>query len=239
MFDETLTEMCEELENGKITALIRSPNNIHEVGPSRDRFILNPLDRAYHHFRFIGIMFGVAIRSKKPLEIHLAPSLWRAIAGQKVTWHSLEDIDTHCLQTLRCIYDIDSHGVDADSFSSIIPLDTWEVQSAAGQFVPVVPGGRQLQLDFDNRKRYVDAALSTRLNEMERQIAHIRIGLGRLVPTPLISMLTGPKLEQLVCGASEVSVSALKQITKYRDLDESNDLVIQWLWEVSVLYYCT
>ena len=232
VFDETLTEMCEELETGKVSPFIKSPNNIHEVGPSRDRFILNPLDRSYNHFRFIGIMFGVAIRTKKPLEIHLAPSLWRALAGQKVSWHSLEDIDTHCLQTLRCIYDIDSHGVDEETFSSIIPLDTWEVQSAAGQFVPVVPGGRQLQLDFNNRKRYVNAALSTRLNEMQHQIAHIRIGLGRLIPTPLVSMLTGPKLEQLVCGASEVSVAALKQITKYRDLDESNDQVISWLWEV-------
>merc|ERR1712106_885383 len=118
VFDETLTEMCEELECGKVSSFIKSPNNIHEVGPSRDRFILNPLDRAYHHFRFIGIMFGVAIRTKKPLEIHLAPSLWRAIAGQRVTWHSLEDIDTHCLQTLRCIYDIVECYFDGQVFST-------------------------------------------------------------------------------------------------------------------------
>lgn len=35
----------------------------------------------------------------------------------------------------------------------------------------------------------------------------------------------------MVCGAPHVSVSALKQISRYRDMDE-HDQVINWLWEV-------
>jgi len=35
----------------------------------------------------------------------------------------------------------------------------------------------------------------------------------------------------MVCGAPQVSVSALKQISRYRDMDE-HDQVINWLWEV-------
>jgi E3 ubiquitin-protein ligase HERC1 len=54
-------------------------------------------------FRFLGIMFGVAIRTKKPLEIHLAPAVWRQLAGQKPRIIDLEEMDTHMLQTLRCI----------------------------------------------------------------------------------------------------------------------------------------
>ena len=100
----------------------------------------------------------------------------------------------------------------------IIPLESWEVQSSSGDFVPVIPGGRQVSLKFSNRQNYVKAALRTRKEECMRQIANIRIGLSKLIPTPLLSMLTGDKLEQMVCGSPEVSVLSLKQITKYRDM---------------------
>ena len=59
----------------------------------------------------------------------------------------------------------------------------------------------------------------------------VRRGIARIIPAPLLSMLTGPKLEEMVCGSPEVSVAALKQIARYRDMDES-DQVIRWLWEV-------
>ena len=108
-----------DLEQGVVPPLIKSPNNLNDVGASRDRFILNPRDKSFYQFRFIGIMFGVAIRTKKPLEIHLAPSVWRALTGQTSNWTDLEDIDTHIMQTLRCIHDIESHGVDENSFKML------------------------------------------------------------------------------------------------------------------------
>lgn len=55
--------------------------------------------------------------------------------------------------------------------------------------------------------------------------------MARIIPVPLLSLLTGPKLEEMVCGWPEVSVAVLKGITRYRDMDESEP-VIKWLWEV-------
>ena len=55
--------------------------------------------------------------------------------------------------------------------------------------------------------------------------------MSRLIPGPLLSVLTGAKLEEMVCGSPHVSVAALKQISRYRDMDE-HDQVIKWLWEV-------
>ena len=163
VFDETLTEMCEELERAAfgLNLLIPTPNNKADVGASRDRFMLNPQCLSHLHlqqFRFLGIMFGVAIRTKKPVEIHLAPPVWRALAGEESTLADVEELDTHIMATLRCIDEIECHGVDDDSFNSVIPLDAWEVQSCSGAFIPVVPGGRQIQLTFKNRKEYVQHA---------------------------------------------------------------------------------
>jgi len=70
-----------------------------------------------------------------------------------------------------------------------------------------------------------------RLEECQIQVESVRRGIARIIPAPLLSMLTGPKLEEMVCGSPEVSVAALKQIARYRDMDET-DQVIRWLWEV-------
>lgn len=94
-----------------------------------------------------------------------------------------------------------------------------------------MPGGRQIQLTFNNRKEYVHHAARVRVQECQLQIDAVRRGLSRLIPAPLLSMLTGEKLEEMVCGSPEVSVVALKQITRYRDMDETEP-VIKWLWEV-------
>lgn len=51
-----------------------------------------------------------------------------------------------------------------------IPLDSFEGQSITGQLVPVIPGGRTIQLNFNNRKEYVDAVFNYRLKEMNQQV---------------------------------------------------------------------
>ena len=60
------------------------------------RFVLNPAccsksDADY--YRFIGLLFGIAIRTKKPLALHLAPLVWKLIAGIEITMDNLEEVD--------------------------------------------------------------------------------------------------------------------------------------------------
>jgi E3 ubiquitin-protein ligase HERC1 len=49
-------------------------------------------------------------------------------------------------------------------------LDCFEGQSADGRLVPVIPGGGALQLNFNNRREYVEAVLNYRLQEMNKQV---------------------------------------------------------------------
>ena len=43
-------------------------------------------------WRFLGILFGVAIRTKKPLDLHLAPCIWKLIAGMELKVEDLEEV---------------------------------------------------------------------------------------------------------------------------------------------------
>ncbi|XP_048583459.1 probable E3 ubiquitin-protein ligase HERC1 isoform X5 [Nematostella vectensis] len=234
VFDDTITEMCQELEEGVVNLLIHTPNSTAEVGFNRDRFLLNPAATSEDDlvlYKFLGILFGVAVRTKKPLDLHLAPLVWKQLVGIPLTPDDIEEVDLLYMQSLRGIRDIHESGVDETTFAEIIPIETFETQSADGRFVPMVPSGHNIHLTFSNRSEYVEQALKFRLQEFDRQVAAVREGMGWILPVPLLSLLTPDNLEQLVCGSAEVSVDMLKRVVRYREIDPSDSLV-SWLWRV-------
>lgn len=71
-----------------------------------------------------------------------------------------------------------------------------------------------MPLTFSNRLDYIEKAIHYRLHEMDLQVAAIREGLAGIVPVPLLSLMTGSHLEQLVCGLPNISVDILKQVVR-------------------------
>merc|ERR550532_3635458 len=65
VFDDTITEMCQELSTGVVPLLLPTPNATNEIGYNRDRFLLNPAltsEENMYMFKFLGILLGVAMR---------------------------------------------------------------------------------------------------------------------------------------------------------------------------------
>ncbi|XP_053490210.1 probable E3 ubiquitin-protein ligase HERC1 isoform X6 [Ictalurus furcatus] len=233
VFDDTITEMCQELETGVVDLLIPSPNATAEVGYNRDRFLLNPsacLDEHLLQFKFLGILMGVAIRTKKPLDLHLAPMVWKQLCCIPLTLEDLEEVDLLYVQTLNSILHLDDSSITEQNFHEMIPLDSFVGQSADGKMVPIIPGGNSIPLTFSNRKEYVERAIEYRLHELDRQVAAVREGMSWIVPVPLLSLLTARQLEQMVCGLAEISVEVLKKVVRYREVEEQQQLV-QWFWQ--------
>ena len=52
----------------------------------------------------------------------------------------------------------------------MIPIEKFEAQSMTGNFVPIVPGGGNVSLTYQNRKDYVEKALKFRLHELDQQV---------------------------------------------------------------------
>lgn len=48
-----------------------------------------------------------------------------------------------------------------------------------------------------------------------RQAAAVRQGMASIIPVPILTLYTAERLEQLVCGIPDVSVSLLKQVARY------------------------
>ncbi|XP_058472668.1 probable E3 ubiquitin-protein ligase HERC1 [Solea solea] len=233
VFDDTITEMCQELQSGVVDLLIHTPNSFADVGSNTDRFLLNPAALSEDHivqFRFLGILMAVAIRTKKPLDLHLAPLVWKQLCSMPLGGPDLEEVDLLTYRTLQGILHLENSGITEDNFHVMIPLDSFMAHSADGRLVPVVPGGQNISLTFANRTEYVERALDYRLHEMDSQVGAVREGMSTIIPVPLLSLLTAQQLEQLVCGLPEVSVEMLKKLVRYRDITESHQL-IGWFWQ--------
>jgi E3 ubiquitin-protein ligase HERC1 len=87
--------LFQELKTGIVTLLIPTPNAVNDIGYNRDRFLLNPSltdDEHLRMFRFLGILLGVAIRTKKPLDLYLAPCVWKQLVGMTLTSEDLEEV---------------------------------------------------------------------------------------------------------------------------------------------------
>lgn len=234
VFDDTITEMCLELESGAVSLLVPTPNAKNESGNNRDRYLLNPAMTAEDSaglWKFLGTLFGVAIRTKKPLDLHLAPAIWKLVAGMELKVEDLEEVDHIYIQSLRGIKDLHENGINETNFHEFIPIDCFEGQSSAGHMVPVVAGGKSIPLHFNNRLQYIDSVLQYRLHEWDTQVAWIREGMSWIVPVPLLTLLTSQSLEQLVCGTAEVSIEILRKVVRYRGLDE-NHVLIKWFWTI-------
>ncbi|KAJ7986812.1 hypothetical protein DPEC_G00332260 [Dallia pectoralis] len=233
VFDDTITEMCQELQSGVVDLLIHTPNSSTDVGSNTDRFLMNPAAASEDHmvqFRFLGILMAVAIRTKKPLDLHLAPWVWKQLCCIPLGGPDLEEVDLLTYRSLHGILHLDNSGINEDNFHVMIPLDSFVAHGADGKLVPVVPGGHNISLTFSNKNDYVERALDYRLHEMDRQVAAVRVGMSSIIPVPLLSLLTARQLEQLVCGLPEVSVDMLKKVVRYRDITDSHQQ-ISWLWQ--------
>ncbi|RZF46258.1 hypothetical protein LSTR_LSTR017165, partial [Laodelphax striatellus] len=212
VFDDTITEMCEELLNGSVPLLIPTPNSINKDGYNQDRFILNPsLTHSTHllWFKFLGILLGVAMRTKKPLALPLSPLVWKLLIQEPVNIVDLEENDCIYARSLIGVRDIHLSGVTEANFHEMIPQECFEGASWTGALVPIVPGGRSIPLAFHNRAQYVAEAVNFRLHEMDLQVAAVREGMSCLVPVlgrccrcvtaAYIEQLRGVRLPTRIC----------------------------------------
>jgi hypothetical protein len=69
---------------------------------------------------FAGILFGVAVRTKKPLAVPLAPFVWKLLVGEPVSIDDLEETDSLYAQSLRGIRDIHQSGVTEATFHEVV-----------------------------------------------------------------------------------------------------------------------
>lgn len=221
-YSESIAEICDELQGGLLPLLIQTPNGLEDTGVNRDCFIFNPAITSavyLNMFRFLGVLLGIAIRSGSPIDLHLAPPVWKLLAGQPLILNDLSEIDADYIHSLLYIRD------NPDTFVGI----EFTAPSASGKEVPLHQAWKYV--DMNNYQDYVKLAIHMRLHEFDQHVSAVREGMAKVIPIPLLHLFTGAELETMVCGSREISISLLKSVTTYKGIEHSAPLVT-WFWEV-------
>ncbi|KAL5011340.1 hypothetical protein ScPMuIL_009891 [Solemya velum] len=224
-YSESVAEMCDELQNGSLPLLIVTPNGRDESGANRDCFLLNPMLKTLSHqnmFRFLGILFGIAIRSGSPLSVSIAEPVWKQLAGMPLTISDLTEVDKDFVPGLMCIKEMDDEGLRTADMPFSVP-------SATGQEVHL--GSKYSRITPDNKADYIRLAMNYRFHEFDEQVKWVREGMAKVIPVPLLSLFTGLELETMVCGSPDIPLNLLKSVATYKGIDATAPLVV-WFWEV-------
>merc|ERR1719219_2781475 len=237
VFDDTIAECCKELkESTTVDAyLAQTPNGVAHIGNEQDRQILNSrLVRGEHmtRWKFLGILFGVAIRTKKPLNLNLSSIVWKQLCGYKLKFADIASANELFAKNMEFLRESCN---DADTFEMCVPFERWQVQCWNGDYIHLNLAGRECMqgppLSFEGRKSYIKAAIDYKLSELNLIIREIQRGMSLIVPLPCIKLFKWTELELLVCGHQAIDLDALRSIVKYRDCDEDHEIVTM-LWRV-------
>lgn len=224
-YSESITEMCEELQNGSLPLLISTPNGRDDTGTNRDCFILNPMAKSTLHlnmFNFLGVLIGIAIRTGSPLSLNLAEPVWKQLAGMPLTIADITEIDKDYIPGLLFIRDMNP----GDKSLLDIPFST---TSSSGHEICLSSVHRKVTPN--NKQDFIRLALNYRLHEFDEQVAAVRAGLAKVVPAALLSLFTGYELETMVCGSPDIPLDLLKSVAVYKGVLPTDELV-EWFWEV-------
>jgi len=140
-------------------------------------------------FRFVGRLFGLAIRSRHCLNLSLAPCIWKRLLGEPITVRDIISVDVRTGRVLKVISE------SADLASLDLPA-----LNINGEYVK--PNGYN-----------VDEILNHFLKRWDVQCDAIRRGLACVVPIGKLHLYDAEELERLVTGEKKVDLDLLKANT--------------------------
>ena len=238
-FSDSIADACEEVQSGLTDAAL--PFGGHELNcPGEDGavsktendqlpIVFKPNGKP-ESLRFLGVLMGIAIRTGSPLNLSIAPAMWRLLTSAPnagLNMGDLHDLDPSLFNSLHKIAQMSDDVLEEAELPLAVP-------DISGNLVPLLGNTQSLILTItpQNRESFINAAYTLRQHEFDEAFRFVSDGLGRVVPLPLLRLFSPSQLEWLVCGSSDVSVDVLRSITSYRGgLDASSPLV-RWFWDV-------
>eukprot|EP00753_Platysulcus_tardus_P014670 PLAT4426.7.p1 GENE.PLAT4426.7~~PLAT4426.7.p1 ORF type:complete len:3261 (+),score=1880.09 PLAT4426.7:1097-9784(+) len=226
-YNEVISQMCSELHSPALPVLLRIGAKLSEDGSGgaaaaaaaegEALFMPNPAaTRSFevNTLQVVGMLMAIAFRTKRPVDMNLAPLFWRRLVGGAVTLEDIEGVHPLAAKQISILRDLESNGLDESSFDDVFD-ELFVATRLDGVEVPLCSFGSSKKLTYGNRLEYAQLLFDFHASEFDAQIAHIRRGFGKIVPRMVLPFLSGSQLEVAVCGYAEIDVALLKATTSY------------------------
>lgn len=230
-FRDSLADMSEELCPSSAECLLPLPffnrTSNQGTGEARDHYVPNPSCREFHKFEWIGQLMGAALRGKDFLVLALPGLVWKQLTGEAVSWSKdFPAVDSVLVKLLEAMEVMDQETFDFKFGEELV----YTTLLSDGRLVELLPGGSNQVVRYQDRREFINLVQKARLEESRHQVCAMQAGLVKVVPQAVLDLLTWQEVEKKVCGDPEITVEALKRLTRYEDLEQT-DVRVQYLWE--------
>ncbi|XP_032047895.1 E3 ubiquitin-protein ligase HECTD3 [Aythya fuligula] len=232
-FRDSLADMSEELCPSSadtpvpLPFFVRTSNQGNSTGEARDMYVPNPSCKDFPKYEWIGQIMGAALRGKEFLVLALPGFVWKQLTGEEVSWSKdFPAVDSVLVKLLEVM-----EVMDKDTFEFKFGNElTYTTVLSDQRMVELIPNGSSTVVRYEDRKEFIRLVQKARLEESKEQIMAMQAGLLKVVPQAVLDLLTWQELEKKICGDPEVTVDALKKLTRFEDF-EPLDTRVQYFWE--------
>ncbi|XP_075791963.1 E3 ubiquitin-protein ligase HECTD3 isoform X1 [Pelodiscus sinensis] len=232
-FRDSLADMSEELCPSSAESpvplpfFVRTSNQGNSTGEARDMYVPNPSCKEFAKYEWIGQLMGAALRGKEFLVLALPGFVWKQLTGEEVSWgKDFPAVDSVLVKLLEVMEVMDQETFEFKFGKEL----TYTTVLSDQRMVELIPNGGSTVVRYEDRQEFIRLVQKARLEESKEQIAAMQAGLLRVLPQAVLDLLTWQELEKKVCGDPEVTVDALKKLTRFEDF-ESSDTRVQYFWE--------
>ncbi|XP_028939898.1 E3 ubiquitin-protein ligase HECTD3, partial [Antrostomus carolinensis] len=231
-FRDSLSDVSEELcpSSGDVPVplpfFVRTSNQGNSSSDTRDMYVPNPSCKDFPKYEWIGQLMGAALRSKEFLILSLPALVWKQLAGEEVSWSKdFAAVDSELVKLLEML-----EGVDREAFEFMFGRElTYSTVLSDQRVVELIPNGSNTVVRYEDRREFIRLVQKARLEESKEQIAAIRAGLLRVVPQPVLDLLTWQQLEKKICGDPEITMAELRRFITFEDFPSDDTRVQKFL----------
>ena len=223
-----------------------SPNQRHNLGEVRDRFVFDCgafrerreelLPLAY----FVGQIMGGCLRSGELLSLSLPSLVWKSLVGHAPDFdEDMPAVDAGLVATMQFMAAASSKNASSSSSpqsaSSSSLADIYDgnftAVDSSEREVALFPGGESVPVRWASLPLFLALWRRMRLHdEAAEALCALTRGFHSVVPPSVVRSLRWSQLERAVCGRSDFSVDDMEAAARYEGLTRSDRRVV-WFWQ--------
>ena len=188
------------------------------------------------YFRFSGRVIALALMHKIQVGIVLDRIFFLQLAGRHVSVEDIQDADPCLYNSCKQILDMDCEFVDSEALGLAFISEVEELGSR--RVVELCPGGREIVVNSQNRKDYVNLIVQHRfVQSISEHVSSFAQGFADILHygklrESFFQSLELEDLDMMLYGSgNEISVEDWKAHTDYDGYRESDPQIV-WFWEV-------
>lgn len=198
---EYLGNLSQEIFS-KLKLFINSPNNKHNVGEEREKWIPNPKANSISdldNFYKIGIALTICYKLQECLEFNFPLIMWKYFLTGSIEWDDIKGVNLNqvvCLDKIATMTEEDLEYLE-ETFTTFL---------GDGQEFELEIGGKQRKLTVANRHEYIEKCKAIHLQCLIKPFEQLRKGFQSSTPSYLLRDNTPEETDKIFTGMNYVYI---------------------------------